>query len=180
MAPAEHFANRFSCYFSCFTIYHIRHLKRRDDDGIEFASEKCDTFLWSSLCRCLTLRRIREIALSSREACFFLRFELEAASLSFTERRLSTICLHRRIIRPMSYWPTLPTPLMGEYQVKGVRTPGSMECPLGFRGVVSASRKPMKISFWKVLRANCHYCRKSFRDRNDKDELLCWFLYFDW
>src|SRR6185312_2965756 len=64
------------------------------------------------------VRPIRKIALSSRKACFFLRFELEAASLSFIERRLS-ICLHRRIIRPMSYWPILPTPLVGEYHVKG-------------------------------------------------------------
>src|SRR6185312_13653739 len=35
-----------------------------------------------------------------------------SASLSFIERRLS-ICLHRRKIRPMSYWPILPTPLVG-------------------------------------------------------------------
>ena len=54
----------------------------------------------------LIFRRIWKIVLSSRKAFFFLHFELEAASLSFIARRLST-CLYRRIIRPMSYWPIL-------------------------------------------------------------------------
>ena len=53
------------------------------------------------------------------QGLFLLTFELDAASLSFVESKLS-MCLHRRIARP----------LVGEYHVKGIRTPGSIETAL--------------------------------------------------
>src|ERR1043165_10281671 len=81
-------------------------------------------FWWISFCNCLIFFRIRKIALSTRNAFFFFRFEVEDASLSFFDMRLS-ICLHKQKICPISYSPILSTPFVEKYHVNGVQTPTS-------------------------------------------------------
>src|SRR6185369_12458900 len=87
-------------------------------------------FLCSSSLRFVIFLRNRCMALSTREAFFFFRFVVDDFNLSFSDIKLST-CLHKRMRRPTSFSPMIPMPLVGEYHVKGVRTPGSIETTRG-------------------------------------------------
>ncbi len=83
-------------------------------------------FLYNSSLRFVVFLLNRWMALSTREPFLFFRFDVDDLSLSLLDIKSST-CLHKRMRRPTSFSPTLPMPLVGEYHVKGVRTPGSIE-----------------------------------------------------
>src|SRR6185369_16410770 len=70
-------------------------------------------FLCSSSLRFVIFLRNRCMALSTREAFFFFRFDVDDFNLSFSDIKLST-CLHKRMRRPTSFSPILPMPLVGE------------------------------------------------------------------
>ena len=98
--------------------------------GMTMASNSCTknamALRWISFWRRMIPRRMRATAAASRWAFLFLRFELDFFNRSILEIR-SSMYLQRRTTRPMSRCPILPVPLVGEYHVNGVRTPGSIE-----------------------------------------------------